>query len=148
MEYVAVKKHYAEMSRKDIERECVNDTYNGFLSDWADFKSHLERDQKRSKETGRDKRIPYIGWFWRRVNFFDRIITIGEGEDGFVGFMENNKWDYPQRDLTEAEFDAVVAIIDEAREAMSQGGLLSKMIDNAEAAFDKLYDYMQKLEVA
>lgn len=45
------------------------------------------------------KALPYIGWFWRTVNF--------DATDGYyfglcpnpkgtmnVGFMENNKWDY------------------------------------------------------
>ncbi len=49
------------------------------------------------------KVIPYIGWFWRNVDF-TRAISLGyttEGEEewdapDFVGFMENNKWGYPE----------------------------------------------------
>ena len=50
------------------------------------------------------KKIPYLGWFWRTVDF-DRFIEHGyrfgvvpaSAEDELValnGFMENNKWDY------------------------------------------------------
>jgi hypothetical protein len=53
-----------------------------------------------------DKIIPYIGWFWRDVDFdsdycYLGIIPIFDGEDCAetdaelkVGFMENNKWGY------------------------------------------------------
>jgi hypothetical protein len=48
------------------------------------------------RETG--KAVPYIGWFWRSVDF-DRPISFGDC-GVFVGFMENNKWGYPEYDLT------------------------------------------------
>ena len=50
------------------------------------------------------KAIPYIGWYWRDVNFDHDgkypfgILPIMDGLDANdtprVGFMENNKWDY------------------------------------------------------
>ena len=51
------------------------------------------------------KPVPYIGWFWREVNFdrvspggayeFGAIPVRAEGNDvPLVGFMENNKWGY------------------------------------------------------
>jgi len=50
------------------------------------------------------KCIPYIGWFWRRVNFdqpdheFGVLLPNTSESDpnpvARVGFMENNKWDY------------------------------------------------------
>jgi len=53
-----------------------------------------------------EKIVPYIGWFWRTVNF-DRkycwlgIIPANESEDGPVdgpraGFMENSKWHHDE----------------------------------------------------
>jgi hypothetical protein len=44
------------------------------------------------------KVIPYIGWYWREVNF-DSPITLGHC-GRFAGFMENNKWGYDERTLT------------------------------------------------
>jgi len=54
-----------------------------------------------------DKVIPYIGWFWRTVNFDNDhcwldVLPVFEYKDGLsecnnspkVGFMQNNKWDY------------------------------------------------------
>lgn len=48
-----------------------------------------------------EKPIPYIGWFWREVDFDKEAYTFGivpgaNTRKGLpvVGFMENNKWDY------------------------------------------------------
>jgi hypothetical protein len=43
------------------------------------------------------KIIPYIGWFWRNVDWDKERYWLGilEDEDEVkIGFMENNKWDY------------------------------------------------------
>lgn len=41
------------------------------------------------------KPIPYIGWFWREVDFdSDDGYMFGVLPDGKIGFMENNKWNY------------------------------------------------------
>ena len=50
------------------------------------------------------KSLPYIGWFWRDVDF-DAPIRLGilpagsefgESYNGWTGFMENNKWGYDE----------------------------------------------------
>ena len=48
------------------------------------------------------KRLPYIGWFWRDVDWSRDDCVLGiipRGADGndkpLVGFMESNKWGYP-----------------------------------------------------
>ena len=56
------------------------------------------------------KSIPYIGWFWRYVDF-SQDIDIGNCGD-FVGFMVVNKWDHPERLMTEAEKNSIRTIID------------------------------------
>lgn len=43
---------------------------------------------------GTGKCVPYIGWYWRTVDF-DAPITLGDCST-FVGFMENNKWGYDE----------------------------------------------------
>lgn len=40
------------------------------------------------------KCIPYIGWFWREVDFDSDKCYIGIIPNGFKGFMESNKWGY------------------------------------------------------
>lgn len=47
------------------------------------------------------KVIPYIGWYWREVDF-NKPITLGHC-GYFAGFMENNKWDYPEIYLSEEQ---------------------------------------------
>lgn len=40
------------------------------------------------------KCIPYVGWFWRDVDFDSTGCWIGIIPGEFQGFMENNKWGY------------------------------------------------------
>lgn len=82
--------------------------YNAMIRKYADYGAN---EAQPGNQYG--KRIPYIGWFWRLVDFDRRIVPIGDcGE--FVGFMENNKWDYPERTLTDTEVDAVLAVLNRA----------------------------------
>ena len=80
---------------------------NAWIQDWVDdgdkgFDPH---------DTG--KQLAYIGWYWRTVDFtkpfqLGRCLAKGvsidniqiEGPADFVGFMENNKWDYPEITVT------------------------------------------------
>ncbi len=65
--------------------------------------SNNERDNIFKSSFG-DKIIPYIGWFWRDVNFDYKQYTLGicpndpknlpTEPDHLVGFMVNNKWGY------------------------------------------------------
>lgn len=68
------------------------------------------------------KKIPYIGWFWREVNF-DRFLDYGYSfgvippeEDSdtfetFKGFMENNKWGYSTVRATSAQCKTIHAAL-------------------------------------
>lgn len=40
------------------------------------------------------KTIPYIGWYWRPVDFDADGYVFGIVPGKWAGFMENNKWDY------------------------------------------------------
>jgi len=87
----------------------------------------IEGDDTIWKDEESGKSFPCIGWFWRTVDFdapdysfgiipagtpeFTISSTHGPDEHGprrpkrFVGFMENNKWDYPYtRTLTADEW--------------------------------------------
>ena len=124
-----------------LRDHVLDQHYNTFLSSVADF-SDKENDTR-----GHGKRVPYIGWFWRFVTFSDPTsIPIGDcGE--FVGFMENNKWDYPQRNLTHAEFAHVIALIDSAMTEGNKGGSLADIWAARDAKLSELWDYMQTLNV-
>ena len=84
------------------------------------------------------KCIPYIGWFWREVDF-GREVWLGyteeEGDDypPFVGFMENNKWGYPQFKCTIPQTQRIEELLIEAVEKTSNETL------------QVVFDYMQTL---
>lgn len=126
----------------DLLRAMILDAeYNDFLRHWSDY------PEGEAGPGGRGKRLPYVGWFWRHVTFHDlESIPIGDcGE--FVGFMANNKWDHPERNLTLEEARAVMAIVDEAMRVNQEGGESGKIQANTARDLDRLWDYMQTLEV-
>jgi len=53
------------------------------------------------------KIVPYIGWFWRPVDF-DKPIRLGYIPGQFVGFMENNKWDYDEWKTTKDQTTGII----------------------------------------
>lgn len=56
------------------------------------------------------KALPYIGWFWRTVDF-DQPITLGDC-GGFIGFMENNKWGYEEWVTTPEQSATIRQLVD------------------------------------
>lgn len=131
----------------DLVAMAINTRYNGFVGDLADFKDD-ERPQDLSfiysHEGG--KRIPYVGWYWRSTDFSSKRIAIGNCGD-FIGVMENNKWDYPSRYLTESEADQVIAIIDAAMQADGAGGQLSQIMANTRREIEKLWPLFQTFTI-
>lgn len=128
------------LSREALEQEIVDSHYNDFIADRADYG---DRDVDRH---GYGKRVPYIGWYWRDIPVYgDWGITIGGGE--FVGFMMNNKWDYPERDLSPDEKERVISILDAAIAASQRGGLLSDTEQSVNDHLDQLWDYLQTLVI-
>lgn len=107
------------------------DKYNAFCSENADTDN---------PDCPHGKAIPYLGWYWRGIDF-NGPIPIGEcthPEESvpFVGFMVNNKWGYPERNLTEGERLQVIAYLDKAMESEGEG---------KDTALQELWDYMQTL---
>ncbi|MDB5733325.1 MAG: hypothetical protein JWQ03_3220 [Variovorax sp.] len=76
-----------------------------------------------------DKVLPYIGWFWRDVDFDSRI-TLGDCGK-FVGFMESNKWGYPEGEVTE-EQDAEI-----------KRQILDICMEPTNEKLQKFYDFLQ-----
>jgi hypothetical protein len=130
-------------SRDWLEAAILDAEYNDFLRSRADFRDQDPDDNVR----GHGKRLPYIGWFWRHIEFSDLTrIPIGDCGD-FVGFMANNKWNYPERYMTEDEARGAIAIIDEAMRLNQQGGSLGEITDTTNTKLAELWDYVQTLAV-
>jgi len=53
------------------------------------------------------KVVPFIGWFWRSVDF-DKPIRLGYIPGQFVGFMEDNKWDYDEWETTKVQSRIII----------------------------------------
>jgi hypothetical protein len=80
---------------KRTKESLVNEIYNGIISE------ELAEDG-----------IPYMGWFWRNCDFIKKDVSIGRDHADNVGIMENNKWDYLERRMTEVEVDNFIRLID------------------------------------
>jgi hypothetical protein len=88
-----------------------------------------------------DKAFPYIGWFWRDVDFDKRIVLgycnasddIGgvNRMEPFVGFMETNKWGYDEWYATEDQSARIRELAENAA------------LDPCPARLQAVYDYMQ-----
>ena len=69
------------------------------------------------------KAIPYIGWFWRTVNFDSEAYYFGvlpeykgldRNDKVRLGFMENNKWDYDYCFCPSIDWHEIKQLIEEA----------------------------------
>ena len=105
--------------------------------------SERERDDLfPTRLEGSDKVVAYYGWYWRDVDFSHPISfayadgTGGSDVPSWVGFCENNKWDYEKFYVSQEETDAVRAACVALVEAPSR-----------ELA-TKLFDLMQSLKPA
>jgi len=118
--------------REDIEAALFNERYNKFCYEWAD------------KEM--EKRIPYMGWFWRRCNFYEGRIPVST--DGiFVGVTQSNKWGYPQRLLQPHEVKIFMGYLDAAIRESDKGGDMDVINSNVEAELTALREWMQTLTI-
>lgn len=92
------------------------------------------------EDTG--KCIPYIGWYWRDIDWDAPSITLGvlpscedpnEPTEGFIGFMKVNKWYYE-------EFSVTGEVKNKLREMVEH-----TIIGQSNEKFQVLFDYMQSL---
>ena len=81
---------------------------------------------------GTDRCIPYIGWFWRDVNFDADRCTLGDCGQ-FVGFMEKNKWGYDQ------------FVIEGERWARVKQLLVVAAANPSDETLQAVFDFMQSL---
>lgn len=138
--YAERKRFLSGMSKDFLEAAILDEEYNNFLRDYADYKSD-ENDPR-----GHGKRLPYIGWYWRHLNFSSGSLPIGNC-GAFIGFMANNKWYYDERKTTPEEFAAIVEIVDEAMRLNSEGGDLATIQKNTHEKLDELWPLLQTMAV-
>lgn len=139
--YAERKAKLAEFPREFLEAAILDSEYNEFIRGRANF-----RDGDKDSN-GSGKRVPYIGWFWRHVAF-SNLTSVPIGNCGeFIGFIENNKWDHPERTLTAEEGAKVMEIIDEAMRLNQQGGELGEIERSTNAKLGELWDFMQTLTI-
>ena len=125
----------------------INTHYNSFIERYSSFdidENLIDKTIAGGKAYG--KRVPYIGWYWRNVDFVNKSISIGNCGD-YIGVMENNKWDYPERLLTENECDQVINIIDEAIIKSQEGGNVKSIRDNTVETLEKLWPLFQTFKI-
>lgn len=140
--YSEHRAYISRLDRASLEADILNRHYNEFAKEFCDYKSGEARPN------GVGKRIPYIGWFWRELDFYN-LIRIPIGNCGvFIGFMANNKWGYSQRYLTEAEALRVIAFFDAAIEASKNYGINQGEREKAvDFQLNELWNYMQTLDL-
>lgn len=141
------RKKLSSYKKEDLIHLLINERYNQFVSDHADY-ADGENPVDETIENGKDhgKRVPYVGWYWRHTDFSRRKISIGNcGE--FIGIMENNKWGYPERFLTEEEANKVIEIIELAKDKSEEGGSLGEIVKNTNRELEKLWPYFQTLKI-
>ena len=131
-----------QYGKKDLVNLIVNNRLNHFISEYADY----NEDKESKNHCGSGKRIPYIGWYWRATNFVEREISIGDCGD-FIGVMENNKWDNPERLLTKSEADKVVKIVWEAKELSEEGGDVREIEERTKKKLEKLWELFQSFKL-
>ena len=115
---------------KDI---LVNELYNNYIRNMAD------NDKKPY-----NKVIPYIGWFWIDCNFVDKLITIENCGD-FIGIMENNEWNYPERVLTKSEVNKFIELLDKVMAVNHGSGDI--ILFYKSKRLDDLWSWMQTLTI-
>lgn len=139
--YEEIENQFSRYTSEQLKNLLINTHYNKFLRKFADY-----------DEGGEDlhncgKRLPYIGWYWRDVDFAEKTIPIGICREEFTGIIVNNKWDYDERLLTEQEADHLIFLIDEAFKLSCEGGCCREIRENTELAIDKIWTWMQTLEI-
>ena len=88
-----------------------SDRLNAAIEELSDSKEYTVHGL-----SGTGKCVPYIGWYWREVDFTVPLSLgwCGGGCPPFAGFMENNKWDYFSWSLTVEQSEQVVAALQRA----------------------------------
>lgn len=137
-----IKEELANESKEDLINLIINEKYNEFVSDRANFKEDDEpQDTTIANRKSNYKRVPYMGFYWHHIDFANKSISIGNCEE-YIVIMENNKWNRPERLLTPEECDKVIEIIEKAMRENEKGE-----IRKALSELEKLWPYLQTLSI-
>jgi hypothetical protein len=92
------------------------------------------------------KAIPYIGWYWREVDFDDDYCWFGimppyenlleRNEVARVCFMQNNKWNYPELKISGIDWKNLKNLIEVA--------VIEPTYDNLKAVDDAMQVLLPK----
>lgn len=144
-----------EWTKEHLEAAILDEQYNAFISQYADitdaeYNEYTAPDKKEENviPAGLDfrKRLPYIGWYWRHLEFSSGKLPLGNCKN-YIGFMANNKWNYHERETTPEEFIVIMALIDTAIIVSQQGGELGKIMRETHTALNEVWRYLQTLTV-
>lgn len=136
----------AIMDHMDLATIIINERYNRFLLPYVDFKAYefpLQREIPNGKDYG--KRIPYFGWNWEYLNFYDQQISIGFSDCGYRGFITENKWNHYERRLNDNEFSKLILLIDNAMNVSDNGDDLENLHYARIQAIEEIHPWMQQL---
>jgi len=131
--YEEYKKVLSDKTKVELEAIILNGNYNRFCSNIDEsYLLKLIKSLNGKEESDMGKSIPYLGWFWRTTDFYNKDISIGKAGsvdgniwwdgDGYVGIMENNKWGYSERKMSVEEADTFIAFIDKLMAIENRGG--------------------------
>lgn len=135
--------NYLEHLKQETKEALINELYNRRVASLADFES----DEKVYDDTGTGKRIPYIGWFWRDADFVNAQITIGRTGNGYIGVMGNNKWGYPEREMTEQEASTFIDFLEAAFAERSKIDTTKEHTTRSEKIFAEMRAWFQSLVI-
>lgn len=138
--YSERKETLEKMSPEFLRAAVLDSEYNEFISDRS---SASDTDEDKD-DILNGKRVPYMGWFWRHLEFHEGRLPLGFS-NGYVAFMANNKWDYHERYTTPEEFTTIMGFIDAAMAENQKGGELGEIRRRTNAELKKLRDYLQTL---
>lgn len=123
-------------SHEELVALAINEHYNG-----------LALRLCRQHETGlHGKAVPYMGWYWRAVDFASGSIPIAFGE-GYVACCANNKWGHDEREMAPEEVAQFVGHLDSISKAEGRGGLLSEINDEVRRRILEMQEWMQTLHL-
>jgi hypothetical protein len=138
--------------RKRKKDDLINELFNRDVREMADIIGDQDlNDGLHVLARATDKRIPYIGWYWRDTGFVTKQITIARADGGeydMVGVCESNKWGYPQRWMTEEEVETFIAYLERAMAARDPDDLsMAGRIRAENKVLAEMTDWMQSLVI-
>ena len=125
---------------KTLAMQVLNDRLNDLV------REHNHRAMS-DKEGDGEPTFQFMGWFWRNVNWLEPgdFAIAASGDE--VRVCQNNKWGYPQRELTSAELATVRGHVWDALTADGKGGVLAEIYDEVDRHLEAASTFIANLDV-